>query len=223
MSISYDPIAFLTALFAIAFALHESRRNNSVVIKLRDFRYSEHWSPERNRNRGGHFAELAVLLRNQGLAIHDPSLVLTFRGGSGLSRLSVPFKLRTERTGEHSVFSRGMLAEYSLATHELDKGGLAVLGLLKDPAKQGLSLALYSQGYLATSFRIGGLKDRLAWRWSNFAHRFNGLFTRTYHDKTWKSDVVKTRTILPTPRPKHVDVMMFAQTLRKSESDLKAG
>jgi hypothetical protein len=73
-SVGFDPIAFMAALFAIWFAYHESRRNNSVLVKIIECNHGK--LLRRDENHGRRFKHFTIILRNQGISLHDPRLVL---------------------------------------------------------------------------------------------------------------------------------------------------
>ncbi len=189
MSFGIDPIALFTSLFAIWFAYTETRKSNNILVQILRCHSTEKFS---NENQGRGFTELSVLVRNQGISLHDPKMSLNFRDKAGYGRLSLPLKRRDERTGEHSEFARGMIAEFGLKSHELRPGDRQFLANLADLAKQDACFSLFSQGYLARVFRVGRLRDRLAARWNSFAYKFNRMF-----DKKIGDSGVKETAILP--------------------------
>ncbi len=190
MSVGFDPIAFLTALFAIWFAYTETKKSSNILVKILQCKYTSRCS--RDENRGQMFSELSVLIRNQGISLHDPKLSLNFREKTGCGWLTVPLKRRDERTGEHSEFARGMIAEFSLKSYDLDPTSRQLLENLVDLIQQDAGFSLYSQGYLAKVFSVTRLRYRLAVRWNSLAYHFNRLF-----DRKVGASGLKQTTILP--------------------------
>jgi hypothetical protein len=130
-------------------------------------------------NRGQSFNEFSVLIRNQGISLHDPNLDLSFHEKDGFGTVGLPLKRRDERTGQHSEFARGMIAEFSLISYEIDPESRKTLQRLVDLAGQDACLTLYSQGYLAWVRHAGRFRDRLAAKWNAFAYYFNLSFRGT--------------------------------------------
>jgi hypothetical protein len=176
VSFGFDPIAFLTSLFAVWFAWHESRKNNTVLLKIVDVQCTGRQAI--NENHCQPFMEFRVLIRNQGIALYDPQLALGYTEQSGFGSMTVPLKRRTKRTGEISQFARGMIAEFGFKTYEMDEHDFHMLNALKDVADQKARLTLFSQGFVAKVFHAGRWRDRLAQRWNSLAFRLNSKFDR---------------------------------------------
>lgn len=190
MSFGFDPIAFLVSLFAVWSAYTETRKNNNTLVQI--LRCKSTARASLKENRGQIFTELSVLIRNQGISLHDPKMSLNFREKTGYGQLSLPLKRRDERTGEHSEFARGMIAEFGLKSYELNPGDRQFLENLVDLAKQDARFTLYSQGYLAKEFLVWRLRYRLAVKWNALAYHFNRMFDRNVGES-----VLKQTTILP--------------------------
>ena len=205
MDVGFDPIAFLTSIFAVWFAYTESKKNNNVIVKIYECTSMDSGDARVDR---GIYTEFRVLVRNQGLSLHDPSMRLAFTDKNGCITFSFPLKRRDEKTGDHSEFSKGMIAEFSLRSYEIDRKDIGFLSQIKDLTRQNVRLVLFSQGYLAAQFRIGGRRDRLALRWNRFAFSFNRRFDRRVGDHG-----VKWTTILPEVRELSVPVRFFVQQI----------
>jgi hypothetical protein len=175
VSIGFDPIAFLTSLFAVWFAYNESSRNNRTLVKIIRCR---HFGSSSLYEHNGQLCEIfELIIRNQGITLHDPQVILDFTDRRGGGTLSLPLKRKAEASG-HTEFSRGMIAVYRLNSCELDRTAVAFLHSLENPTTQKPVLLLYSQGYLAWSRRVGDLKDRISLRWNRIAYKFNRMFDR---------------------------------------------
>lgn len=203
MDVGFDPIAFLTSIFAVWFAYSESRKNNKVLVKIIDCKtlYSADL-----HDRSGITTQFKVLVRNQGLSLHDPAMSLRFYDKGGFGTFNIPLKRRDERTGEHSEFSKGMIAEFGLRADEFDRAAISFLTNLEDVAGQDVHLVLFSQGYLAKQIRVGGPRDRLALRWNRFAYKFNRRFDRQIGERG-----IKVASILPEVRELSTPVRSFVQ------------
>ena len=192
--ISFDPIAFCTALFAVWFVYRESRRNNQVILKLGDCSASH----IRSVDEKPHY-ELQMLIENRGRPLHDLSLSLTFSGKGGCGSFGCSIPMRSGEPRFSGEFSRGMVAEFVLRTDRLDQPQLSILSVLEDATKQNAAIAVYSQEYLVKVFCIGGVRDRLKSRWRNFAGTINFALRRQVGTAPEGHAIIKTRRLLPVP------------------------
>lgn len=166
-----DLLALIVAVIALWFALRESRRNSSVVLKVQDCRCS---FPESvHENKGQSFTEFRVLIRNEGVSLYGPQLRLSFLEKDGFAIASMPMKRRDGDCRERDQFQRGMIAEFSIKTYELNQDDIRFLQRLEDVAKQRATLCLYSQGYLARAVPVVNWAERVKSLWNKFAVRFN--------------------------------------------------
>ena len=70
-----------------------------------------------------------------------------------------------------------MVGKFYVKSTEQEPGAEHFFRLLENPGKQKACLSVYAKGYLAYSFRIGGIWDRVKAKWNRFAYWFNNLFT----------------------------------------------
>lgn len=150
-----------------------------------------------------------VRIRNQGITLHNPRMAIQFAPKGGLGTLSIPLERRHERTGEHTEFARGMIAEFSIKTTEVNELGCKFFGMLEDCSPQNARLVISSQGYIAKSFRVGGRRDRLALRWNWIAFRFNRLFDRQVGEHG-----IRMANILPEAQQLSAQLMTFKGELQ---------
>jgi hypothetical protein len=207
-NMGFDPIAFATALIAILYTAREAKRNNAVLLNIRECSNTGRSSRDENNNQL--FDHLSILVRNIGISIHSPEMTLVFQGRDGFGRMEVRLERRRGKS-DHDELSKGMIAWFGFKSYELDKVGAGMLMELEDPAKQYAHLHVYSQDYLAKAFRIGGKRDRLASKWNWFAYRVNKLFDREVEVKGRKG--VKPGRLLPTMRTLDFPIMGFIKSI----------
>jgi hypothetical protein len=213
-SVSFDPIAFCTAVFAVWFAFRESRRGNSVILKIRDCRASYVQDAHDSR----HY-EFRILIENRGRSLHDVSLGLSFTGKDGSGRLNFPIPMHCGDERFAGEFSKGMIAEFLLHTDRLDTGDLHLLSVLEDVTKQDASIAIFSQRYLAKRFHLCGVVERLKCKWAALAYRVNSWFERKVGVGHKGVPIVKTPSILPKPVLIRPGVEFFLRSCTKLLSD----
>jgi hypothetical protein len=200
-------VSGISALCAVCITWRDFRRNSSPVLKLE--RCAHSGVESLYENNGKLFSEFQVRLRNQGLPLHRMTVALVFTGERGLGQFSS--RLRNRSAGlEDSVFAKGMVAEFSLKSYELDKDGREFLSCLRDARKQKAKLCVYSERYLAAAFPLAGWLEELKIYWNRWAWRFNGLFDRKGADERGKP-WVQTYQILPVFRTPWRDVELFTR------------
>jgi hypothetical protein len=216
-NVGFDPAALLTALIAILFTYRESRRNNSVVLRIERCQYESTYSPKRSNGEADR--RLSLLIRNLGISLHDPSVTLNFRERRGYSRCNIVFSRANEPSEGRDEMSKGMIAEFALKT--ADRLGIqsGLLFELEDPTAQNVWISVYSQGYLAKRFRVGGLRDRLVSRWNSLAFRVNQLFIRRVRANERGEEAIKTPMVLPTFIALEPAMMLFVNSLRRSHEN----
>ena len=188
-----DPVAFAVALMAIWFTWKESRRNNTVILKVRECKGSF----VRHITRGD-FELFEVWIQNRGISLFNVAVSLGFREKDGSGWLNCPLHSGYKEPGpeiveavtippehhtyfaEYPEFARGMVGKFYLNSKEEGPGAERFLRLLDDPGKQEARLTVYAQDYLAYSFRIGGFGDRVKATWNRFACWFNNLFKHSH-------------------------------------------
>jgi hypothetical protein len=217
-------ISALAAFVAAAVGLRESRRNNTVVLSIRRCSSSEVVSRDENELRP--FAQLTLILRNHGLPLYGPRVWLTWVPKPGYGPCSFALERCDAARFSRGPLLKGMVAEFGLKSYELDAMRLEFLAELQDPRRQRARFCVHSQGYLATEFWIGGLRDKLKGRWNAFAFRVN----RLCKTRVWQNDQgvrrVKTPRILPTVTSLEFQLKEFLRILRydlKQASEDQAG
>lgn len=216
IDMGFDPFAFLAALVAVWFAWHESRRSNRVLLRVEAVDCSHTQSIDENR--GQLFSQLRIRIRNLGLSLHTPKVSLSFRPLNEHGRFQIPLAHRHDRTGNVDEFARGMVADFGCKSYECDKHTADFFDLLKEPTRQDAFLCVYSQGYLAKEYRIGGVRDRIISKWNRFAFWFNGLFTRITKTEDGK-EVIRMRTVLPSLVTFESKIMEFVQALQRRQGE----
>ncbi len=163
--LNFDPLALTVALVAIYFVIKESRSNNNVIIKILECSSELRQNVLENKS----FFNLKIVIQNTGLSLHDITLSLSYHGPqhSGRIYVSIPAKNKSSYSGE---FAKGMIAEFEFKSYEL-KDFAPLTKTLNDIRLQDTTLNLYSQNYLAKSFRIGGLRDKIIIRWNRIAQK----------------------------------------------------
>jgi len=210
---SFDPIAFCAALFAIWFAWHESRKSNNVLLATEKCESSLKQSILENEKRW--FWKFKLLLRNSGRPMHNVKVTLSFNGPGGSGTFSVPIG-RTEREPcTNGEFSKGMIAEFEFKSYTMSAGERAMLCMLEDAVRQCACVNVYSQGYLAKSFRVGSLMDRMKERWNAFASWSNQALKRQVGTSPEGMPVVRHYRIMPEFASFRRSVMDFVNGCRE--------
>jgi len=216
MQYSFDPIVCVVAVLALWFAFYELRSNNNVVLRVKECRGSVMESVYENREQ--EFAYLSVVIRNHGICLHDLAVSLSFCVERGGGRMSLGLVRAEGRTSQHDQFSKGMVAEFSLKSYELEPGDTDMFLYLKKPREQLAAFDVWSQGFIARQFRIGGFRDRIARRWNPIAYRFNRLFKKRTGTSPEGFPVVRTPKILPVLPALDQQVMSFISSLEELKS-----
>ncbi len=172
-----DLVALLVALGAIWFTWRESRRNNLVILKVRECKTVSETSTE---NRGGITHKLEIWIQNRGISLHDVTVALGFQAENGGGWCNLPLHGSSKHDRVDAEFARGMVAEFYLKSAELGPGDEYFLRMLEDPKKQRACLNVYAQDYFAYSMRIRGAGDKIKSAWNSFASWFNNLFTHSH-------------------------------------------
>jgi hypothetical protein len=214
-NMGFDPIAFLMAAFAIYIALREVRRNNTVLLDIRECSNAGSTNVGENNNRTFH--HLSLVVRNVGISLYSPKITLVFRSRDGFGRMQVGLRKKSDRTGDHVELGKGMIAAFDFKSYEIDATTAGMLMELEDPAAQDAYLCIFSQDYLAKQFRVGGTRDRFASKWNYFAFRVNKLFDREIDVKGRKG--LKTYHLLPTMRTLDFPIMGFIKSIRSEHKE----
>jgi len=210
----------VVAVTALWFALYELRSNNNVILRIDECHGSE--VTDLDENHGKTFAELSIVIRNRGLCLHDLAASLSFCGEWGAGHLNFPLTRIGRKADSHDEFSRGMVATFTLKSYELDLGDIHMLQGLGSPRERDATLNIWSQGFLAKQFRIGGLRDRLAQRWNRTAYSFNHVFERRTGTNPEGMPVVKMPEIIPYRPTVERQVVNFIVSLERLRSSHKS-
>lgn len=206
-----DLIALVSAFFAIGLAVYEMRRNSSVVISLVE---ATHQAVGRVGVRGGKLVhELTIVVRNDGVALHDVRAYLEFSGERPhFGHCSIPLKVNNEVYGD-GAFTRGMIAAFSWSELDLDGSTIRSLKLLRDCRKQRATFRLYSQRYLAYSHSVAATWARAR----AYVNQWLSLANRMSHRRIGKNehghDVVEAVLNIPTFINVERNLMSFIEAL----------
>jgi len=215
MQLYIDLIALATAVVAIWYTIRESRRNNSVVLRIEDC--STSGVEAINENAGQFFHKLTIVIQNRGIALHEVRASISFRDPDEHGRFNLSLE-RRKRSGDRDEFAKGMIAEFGFKSYKHEDYG-TFLRLLRNPKAQDAKLCIYSQDYLAASFRIGGLLDRLRSRWNGWASRFNNLFTRKVGKNKQGLDVIRMYELLPSFTTLSPHIVRFCRCTEREQSE----
>lgn len=171
-----DWVSLTVALLALWITFADYRRNNYVIVRVIECSCSHPQSIHENREQPFH--HFRILVRNHGLPLYGLSAALKFTGENGAGTFTLHLKKAGETNGLRDECARGMIAEFYWKSYQLDDTDLGVLLILKDLAKQHARLCLYSGGYFACDFRVGGVMDRLKALWNRFAFKVNSPLKR---------------------------------------------
>lgn len=212
--LAVSAVSAFSALVGMCITWAESRRNNSVVLRLMKVSCDH---PERaGENRGQQFAEFSVVLRNRGRPLHDMTVSLVFNDPPLWPQVSLQLR-DSEESEPNRIFEKGMIAEPCLKSYKLREALYLSLSRLKDPRKQRTRLCVYSQGYLAAEWRLWGRFDGLKLKWNSLAWRFNRLFDRQMAENERGAPVVKMYHILPTFAVPSIHLESLADFVRSQQ------
>ncbi len=212
MQLSFDPIVCGLVLVAFFLALHEYRRNTRVILKIIDA--SALMSRSVDKYNGKWYHKLVFTIRNQGRTLHSLSVFLEFSGPNKSGWITCPLHRRSTTHSDHTQFPPGMVGVFSFESPEIDQGQRGMLLLLSDVRAQDAVLSVYSNGYLAKSFRIGRAGDKAKLIWNRLAWRFNSAFD-THIQRPSQRPLTKLGEVLPYAHPLHVKVNSFLANLKK--------
>ena len=212
-----DLIAVATAIIALWYAGYESRRNNRVVLRIRDFESSGTQAVDKNN--GKFFHVLKLVIENRGISLHNIHASIGFQpsdNGDG-GWFNFPLKRRA-LSGDRDEFARGMIAEFKLKSYEFKEHDFAFLKMIEDPTLQNAKFCIYSQDYLAHEFQIGGWVERkIKAPWNRFAQWFNDLFTTKIGKNPEGCDVIRQRKILPIFLTLEWKLQNFVKSIARDE------
>jgi len=154
-------VAAIAALGAFWVSWREARRNNRVIVKLKEVRSCFSGSD------ADHFYKLEILVVNRGVQMQDVSMGLDFHGPGKSGSLHLPIPLSNYSRGAASTFLRGTMAKFVLSTADRDAWGF--LRSLRDFKEQRPEINLYNCGFLACSFSIYSRWDWIRRLWNKFS------------------------------------------------------
>ena len=139
-----------------------------------------------------------ITLRNLGIPLHDLGMTLVFTGSYGAGQCMFPLKTRGGTPARPGQFAKGMMTEFTIRSHQLDKNDIAMLASLLGVAKQHARLVLHSDGYYAWEYRLDSRWVPWKRRWNRFAYTLNN-FVRVTHGKNPEGhDIISYWHFLPT-------------------------
>lgn len=162
--------ALFVSVIALWYAVHESRRNNSAVVRVEGFQ--SHVTQVFGENGDQPFAVFCLSIRNAGVSLHDicVNVVFTIRGDDG-GHFSI--QLDPMGKGFEGAFARGMHARVGLKSY-LNTNWFRYLNQLSDKRrelrKQEARIEVQTQGYLAASFSLASAGDGLRGLWNRLAN-----------------------------------------------------
>ncbi|MEI8368708.1 MAG: hypothetical protein WCJ31_09755 [Planctomycetia bacterium] len=210
-----DVAALVTAVFAIVIAIGEMRRNGSVVLSVEEATFSGR--QDIKVNAGEFYRELRILVRNNGVALHNIRACLEFAEElphTAWHRL--PLDVNKDIYGE-GPFSKGMLAEFRWLSYELDCGSIQTLTLLRDCKKQRAVLRVYSQRYLAYTRPTTGVLPRAFAYCNKWIQLANIKSLRRVGKNSEGHDVVDSLVRFPTFVNVEGALMMFVESLKRPQ------
>jgi hypothetical protein len=213
MPISFDPMALFVAALALWLTIREIKRNNCVILDIRECEGST--CQQAGENNCQFFHYLKVLIRNDGITLFNVQLALTYQLPKYGGGMSVHFQRKDDNSLEQNTFSRGMIAEFHLKSYLYDPFTIDRLIKLENLVKQNARLRVYSQGYLAKEIRISTLWDRLKLKWNKLAYRMNGKFEKVIQPEGEKVPLIISRKVLPVFKTLTDQVMYFISELKR--------
>lgn len=174
--------ALIVALGAWWVSWRESRRSNTVIVKLRRF------SSQLTETQAGRAYELEVWILNAGVQIQNLSIALGFAGPGKSGNFQVAIPLSDHSKAVASTFLRGTTASFLLST--ADKDACRFLGGLRDFDEQRPVVNVYSSSFLACSFPVYSRWDGFRNVWNSVSFRLS--FKRRVGDGMHGKGVFKT-------------------------------
>ena len=190
-----DWVSLTIALLALWIAFADYRRNNYVIVKVMECSCSHPQSINENQQRPFH--HFRVLVRNHGIPLYGLSAALKFTDEHGAGTFTLPLRRAGDKEELRNECGRGMIAEFYWKSYQLDDSDLGFLLSLKDVAKQHARLCLYSGGYFARAFRIGGSVERLKALWNKLAFKVNYPLQREVGRDAMGVSIVRRYEVCP--------------------------
>lgn len=206
-----DIAALVIAVASITVAIIETRRNNRTSLSVVEASTCSRRTIDEND--GNWFQELSLILRNNGLPLHDVKAGITFLGlppNTGTYSIGLREKGVAPAGRE---FAKGMIVTYRLRSYELDETTKAMLKRLQSPLRQHAALRIFSQEYLAYTFRIGGWRDQIAGYVNQWIHLANRCMTRRVGRNHEGHDVVKEIVHVEPLRTLAFPISQFVKSL----------
>lgn len=179
-------LSFIIALVALFYSIREIKRNNDIIVKIKEC--SCKFVHSIDENNGQPFSCFKITIQNKGINLYSPKMCLSFvheKGGT----FSTPLKQEIHSNFPVETFSKGMITTFYFKTYELTKSDLHFLGILKNTRKQDACLCLYSQTYLSVKFPVRSISDRMKQRWNLLSWKLS--FKRKKGTNWEGADIVK--------------------------------
>ena len=210
-------LSLIIALIALFYSIREIKRTNDIIIKIKEC--SSGLQHAIDENNGQPFSFLKITVQNNGINLYSPKMCLTFTHEKG-GTFNAPLKQEILSDFPVETFSKGMIATFYFKTYELDKGNLHFLSLLRNPQKQNACLCLYSQTYLAKTFSVNSLSDRIKKLWNRLSWKLS--FKRKKGTNWENKDIVKYYQ-LPTFQTYGDKIDYFIQVICQQDEIRKNG
>ena len=209
-----DIAAVVIAVASITVAIIETRRNNRTSLSL--IEASKSFRKIIDKNDSECFQELSLILRNNGLPLHDVKAAITFQGlppNTGTYSIGLRETAAMAATPAGRELAKGMIVTYRLRSDELDDPTKAMLRLLRSPRHQHARLSVFSQDYLAYTIRIGGWWDQGAGYWNQWIHLANRCMERRIGKNREGQDVVEQVIYIEPRRTLEFPIRQFIKSL----------
>jgi hypothetical protein len=202
----------IVALAALMIAWNNYRRGNTAIVKLVEFTYSA--TDSIGINNSQLFVKLDVRIKNLGIPLKRPHVSL--HGHTRYGWLSLPLmKIEDDQPADtNGSLDKGMVAAFALRSFEMKPAQIGILSSLSDPEAFGISLGVFSNGFLVKRFRLQSPAtiERLKRKWNSLAGRLSRRFA--YSRKRWGRTFVQMPTILPSISDPHHVMDEFVTSLK---------
>ncbi len=171
MSLGLDPFALFVAVIALIYAVRESRRNNSIVLRLLSSSFSSgrRMTPSGLRKRRLY----TFSIKNLGGVLHSVvEVALRFTMKDGHTQITVPLRRRGLSADPNAEFAKGMIGDFCFDLENLDSEARFFLKLLENRERTAfnnpksflrailLRNTVFSQSYFVKEYAVGGFLDQ---------------------------------------------------------------
>lgn len=211
--------SLVVAVLALWIARANYRRSNYAVVRLRDCSISYRTLDlHRVQAEPRLYGQLRVVIQNLGIPLHNLQMCLCYTGKDGSGQFTLPLRATGKSNVREGQFAKGMMTEFSLSSHELDRGDVTFLLALQDTRKQSATLCLYADGYLAWEYQLNGVLDPIKRRWNRLASKVNRRATRRTGTNAQGQPIIRQYTVLPAFAMHAWNVQRFADDIRKEHA-----